>query len=232
MKRKAWGVAAAILVVFVFFVLCAILIPLVLSLREPEAREAFRVFIDSLGVVGVALMLALQTLQIIVAIIPGEPIEVLFGIMYGTFGGLTLSLFGITLGQSTVYFLVKRYGLAFASKFVDIKKFERLKFLSTDSRRDTLVFLLFFIPGTPKDILTYFTPFTGMKFSHFIILSTLARIPSVVTSTWAGASLSEGMIAKSAVIFAVTGIIGLVGILVNDRITKRRRITQDDKNNA
>ncbi len=222
MKRKIIGAVAAVLGVLVFVALCALLIPLVLSLREPEARETFRGFIDSLGVLGAVLMLVLQTVQVIVAIIPGEPIEVLLGIMYGTLGGLTLSLLGIAIGQSAVYFLIKRYGLAFAGKFVDVKKFENLKFLNTDSQRDTLVFLLFFIPGTPKDILTYFVPFTGMKFSHFIILSTLARIPSVVTSTWAGATLSEGMIMRSAAIFAVTGIMGLAGILINERITRKR----------
>ncbi len=226
------GTLTAVLGVLVFLALCALLIPYVLSLREPETRETFRAFIDSLGVIGVLLMLVLQMLQIIVAIIPGEPIEVLLGVMYGTFGGLTLSLLGIAIGQSAVYFLIRRYGLAFAAKFVDVKKFGNLKFLSTDSSRDTLVFLLFFIPGTPKDILTYFVPFTGMKFSHFIILTTLARIPSVASSTWAGATLSEGMIAKSAVIFAVTGIVGIAGILINERITKKRRITHNDKNNA
>lgn len=222
MKRKGTGILAAVLGALVFIALCALLIPLVLSLREPETREAFEGFIDSLGALGAVLMLVLQTAQVIVAIIPGEPIEVLLGIMYGTFGGLTLSLLGIAIGQTAVFFLIKRYGLAFASRFVDVGKFENLRFLNTDSRRDTLVFLLFFVPGTPKDLLTYFVPFTGMKFSHFIILTTLARIPSVVTSTWAGASLSEGMMVKSALIFAVTGIIGLAGILINERITRNR----------
>lgn len=199
---------------------CIWLFPLVLSLREPETQEQFRGFISSLGVLGFVLMLLLQTAQIVVAVIPGEPIEILLGMMYGTFGGLLTSLLGIAIGQTLVFLLVKRFGISFASRFVDVKKFGKLKFLQSKSKRDSLIFLLFFIPGTPKDILTYFAPFTGIGYLNFILLTTFARIPSVVSSTWAGASLSEGAFLKTLLIFAITGVIGLVGIIVNDRIHK------------
>lgn len=201
-------------------IICIWLFPFVLSLREAEARESFRGFISEMGPLGFILMLLLQTVQIIVAIIPGEPVEILLGMMYGTFGGLFTSLLGIAIGQALVFLLVRRYGISFASRFVDVEKFEKLKFINSKSKRDSLIFLLFFIPGTPKDILTYFAPFTGINYLNFIILSTFARIPSVISSTWAGASLSEGAFLKTLIIFAFTGVIGLVGIIVNDKIHK------------
>jgi uncharacterized membrane protein YdjX (TVP38/TMEM64 family) len=168
-------------------------------------------------------MLLLQIAQIIVAIIPGEPIEILMGLMYGTVGGLLLTLLGIAIGQCAVFLAVRRFGIDFTGKFVNVNKFAELSFLRDDAKRDSLIFLLFFIPGTPKDILIYFAPFTGIPMAKFLVLSTFARIPSIVSSTWAGASLGEGDFAKTIVIFAITGVVGIGGILVNRAITGRKR---------
>lgn len=221
MFKKVLKITAFLILAALAVALAVRLFPLVLSLKDEAGRESFRDLIDSSGPVGVLLMLILQTVQIIVAVIPGEPIELLLGMMYGTVGGLLLSLGGIALGQTAVFLLIKRYGISFAARFVNVKKFEELKFLKDPEKRDSLIFLLFFIPGTPKDILTYFAPFTGIPYLRFLILSLFARIPSVVSSTWAGSTISEGSFVKTLVIFAVTGVIGLAGILINARIGKK-----------
>ena len=232
MKNKlafALKIFAALIVAAVAIALCIWLIPIVSSLREPDMQEKFRGFIESLGALGILVMLALQILQIVIAIVPGEPIEILMGLMYGTVGGLALTLVGIAIGQTLVFFAVKKLGIKFASRFVDVKKFEELSFLKKPERRDSLIFMLFFIPGTPKDILTYFAPFTGITFLRFIIIATLARIPSVISSTWAGATLSEGSILKTVLIFAITGVIGIAGIIISDKITKKNNFSKGTK---
>ncbi len=214
----------------ILLLVCIKLFPLVLSLKDAEVREEFKGFIDELGFVGAVIMVLLQIAQIVVAIIPGEPVEILFGMMYGTVGGLLLSLLGVAIGETAVFMLVKRFGVSFAARFVNVKKFEELKFLKDARRRDSLIFLLFFIPGTPKDVLTYFAPFTGIDYLRFILLSTFARIPSVVSSTFAGASLSEGAFIKTVIIFAVTGVVGLLGIFINDRISKAQNKQKGNRN--
>lgn len=214
---------ALILIIAAIIVACIIFIPMFASLSEAETRDKLASIIDSLGIMGVTFMLVLQVFQIIVAIIPGEPIEVLMGLMYGTVGGLLLSLVGIAVGQAIVFLLVKRFGISFAKKFVNVRKFEELSFIKNAAKRDSLIFILFFIPGTPKDVLTYFVGFTGIPLKRFIILSTLARIPSVVTSTWAGATISEGDFLKTAIIFGITGILGIAGIIINNKITASKK---------
>lgn len=220
---------AAALIIAALTALSVWLIPAVLSLRDPVVRERFREFIDSLGAFGVVAMLLLQILQVVIAVIPGEPIEILMGLLYGTLGGLTLTLIGVAVGQIAVYFLIKRFGMRFASKFVDTEKFGKLKFLKDPTKRDGLIFILYFIPGTPKDPITYFAPFTGIPFLRFILISTLARIPSVITSTWAGASISDGSVARSVLIFAVTGVIGIFGIILNNYITKKHNTPKKEE---
>lgn len=220
--KKALKILLAAVIAAAVILLTIKLFPLVLSLSEPDARESFRAFIESLGALGIVVMLLLQVLQIIVAIIPGEPIEILMGLMYGTVGGLLLTLAGILIGQCAVFVLIRRYGISFARRFVNVDKFAELSFLRDDAKRDSLIFLLFFIPGTPKDVLTYFAPFTGIPMAKFLVLATLARIPSIISSTWAGASLGDGDFAKTIVIFAITGVVGIGGILVNRAITGKK----------
>ncbi len=229
MKRlsRPLKIAAAIFLFAAVTLLCVWLMPFIVSLSKPEVQEGFRAFIESLGILGILLMLLLQMVQIVVAIIPGEPIEVLMGAMYGTFGGLFLTLAGVFIGQTLVFFAVKKLGMKFASRFVDTNKFSKLSFLKRPEKRDGLIFILFFIPGTPKDILTYFAPFTGINYLRFILLTTLGRIPSVVSSTFAGATLSEGSILKTVLIFAITGVIGIIGIYINSRITAKHNIDKE-----
>lgn len=217
--KKPIKIILIILAVIAVVALCAWMIPFVLSLRDAEKRLAFENFVDSLGVFGVLLMLFIQVLQIVVAVIPGEPVELVMGLMYGTFGGLALTLAGILIGSAVIYLCVKRFGTGFAERFVDTKGFKKLSFLKDPAKRDSMIFLLFFIPGTPKDILTYFAPLTGIPFLRFLLIATLARIPSVVTSTFVGSSVSDGKLIKSLIVFALTGILGLAGIYINNKIT-------------
>ncbi|MGN1128324.1 MAG: TVP38/TMEM64 family protein [Candidatus Flemingiibacterium sp.] len=229
--KKWMKIALLILVCVGVIALCVFMIPFVFSLREPENQQRLESFIKELGALGVLMMLFLQVLQIIVAVIPGEPLELLMGLMYGTWAGLALTLAGILIGTTIVFFLVKKYGEPFASRFVDIKSFEKLKFLRDPVRRDSLIFILFLIPGTPKDVLTYFAPLTGIKFSRFLPLAVLARIPSVISSTLVGATVGDGKLWQSALIFAATGLVGLAGILINSRIQKKYGGQNNSKGN-
>ena len=217
--KKTIKIILIVLAVIAVAALCAWMIPFVLSLRDAEKRLAFENFVDSLGAFGVMLMLFIQVLQIVVAVIPGEPIELVMGLMYGTFGGLALTLAGILIGSAVIYLCVKRFGTGFAARFVDTKGFKKLSFLKDPAKRDSMIFLLFFIPGTPKDILTYFAPLTGIPLLRFLLIATLARIPSVVTSTFVGSSVSDGKLIKSLIVFALTGVLGLAGIYINNKIT-------------
>ena len=223
--KKILKIIIFIIVVAAIVALCVYMIPAVFSLSQPENRQKFEEFVESLGFFGILLMLGIQVLQIVVAVIPGEPIELVMGLMYGTFGGMLLSLAGVLIGSAIVFICVKKFGIAFARKYVNVDKFEQLRFLQNPSKRDSLIFILFFIPGTPKDVLTYFAPFTGIPPIRFLVTAIIARIPSIITSTAVGSSVSEGEFLKSVIIFAVTGILGIVGIIINNRITAKQNMT-------
>ncbi|MBQ4574540.1 MAG: TVP38/TMEM64 family protein [Clostridia bacterium] len=219
-SKKILKIILAAAVAAGVILLCIFLIPYILRLRDEAFREAFSEKIRSLGILGWGLMLLLQILQTVVAIIPGEPVEIVMGVMYGSLGGLLICLAGIALGTVLVFCCVNRFGMRFVNRFINSESFDKLKFLHDPARRDALMFILFFIPGTPKDILTYFAPFTKIPLLRFLVISLIARIPSVISSTYAGDAILEGNFAGSIIIFAVMGAIGIAGIFIYDRIIK------------
>ena len=160
-----------------------IAIPLMQSVKEPEA---FKAFIGKFGVFGVPVMLLIQIAQVIVALIPGEVIEFMAGCMYGWLWGLLLCLAGVAIGQILIFKMVKKFGKEFVDAAAGSKAMEKLTFLNDEKKLKATVFFLFFIPGTPKDLITYIVPFTSIKLKEFIVLTLVARIPSVVSSTYAG----------------------------------------------
>lgn len=218
--KKIMKILVATVVAIVFILLCVFLIPFIMKLGNEEFRNAFSEKIRSLGAVGCLLMLLLQILQTVVAVIPGEPVEIFMGAMYGTVGGLLICLAGLAIGTSLVFCCVNRFGMRFVNRFVNSASFDKLKFLHDPAKRDSLMFTLFFIPGTPKDILTFFAPFTKIPLPRFLVISLVARIPSIVSSTYAGNAILEGDFLHSLIIFAVTGVIGISGIMFYDRIIK------------
>ena len=89
---------------------------------------------------------------------------------------------------------------------------EKLKFLQDDKKLKFVIFFLFFIPGTPKDMITYIVPFTKIGLKDFILLTLIARIPSVVSSTYAGEALMENDIVTLVIAYGVIAVMSLIGI--------------------
>ena len=192
--------------------------------RLTSARE----MLDGLGVFKYPAILLLQILQVLIAFLPGEPMEILAGYTCGTFGGLAVCLLGIAIGTAIIYFAVRKWGWRLVDKVGNSKPYERLTLLNNNAARDGLLFLLFFIPGTPKDVLTYFAPFLKIGPGRLLLIVTVARIPSVISSTYVGATLSEGNLAFSVFVFVLTGAVGLVGIGVNDLLLERKGKTVNE----
>ena len=77
------------------------------------------------------------------------------------------------------------------------------------------------IPRTPKDLLCYFAGLTDMKFPVFLLICSLGRLPSLVTSTIGGDALGTQSYLFAAIVFAVTLLISGAGLLCYRWICKR-----------
>lgn len=166
------------------------------------------------GIKSYLIFILIQFLQVIFAFIPGEFIEIAAGYIYGTFGGLIICSIGAFTASLLVFYLTRLLGNKFSQIMISNKDLKRLKFLNDEKKLEIIFAILFFLPGTPKDLLTYFAGVTKMKFSVFLIISTVCRIPSIITSTMAGNALGEENYLHSIIIFIITGIIAIIGYII------------------
>ncbi len=219
-KRQIKLILSALGVVLLIYLTIA-LTPWIASLGEEQNRAAFKEMITSQGFLGWLIILGIQILQIIVALIPGEPVEILAGFVYGTWGGLLTCLLGIGIGSAIIFIAVHYMGEGLVNKMASSDKISKFKFLKDTKNIELIVFILFFIPGTPKDVLTYFSGLTPIKPLRVIFIATVARIPSVVSSTLAGAQIESGNWVSTIIIFAITGLLGIAGILYNRKLLNK-----------
>ena len=187
------------------------------------SQDDFREYIRSFGPLGWLVLLGLQFLQVFIALIPGELLETAAGYAFGPVMGTLICYIGVALASALVFLLVRRFGTKLVEVFISREKINELRFINTERKRDGLIFLLFFIPGTPKDLLTYFVGLTDMKLSTFLAISLVARIPSVLSSTFGGHLLGEGQWWGALVLYGITGMVSVLGLLIYNKLLRRRQ---------
>lgn len=208
---------------FLFLVLSALVCwfagrPLIRFVREPER---FQAWVDAQGVRAPLLFVGMVVLQIVVAIIPGEPLEIAAGYAFGALEGTLLCLIGALVGRVAVFLLVRRFGVRAVEVFFPLEKVQSLRFLQNEKKLTFWVFFLFFLPGTPKDVLCYIVGLTKLPLRSWIIISTIAPIPSIITSTIGGSALGMGRYTFAAAVFGATLAISAAGLLVYRRVSRR-----------
>lgn len=199
-----------------------VIIPFIRELSTDEGRIFIQQKVESFGVFAPLLFILLEITQIILALIPGGPVEMIGGVLFGAIWGLILCEIGIFLATVVIYNLVKRFGRPLVNAFVSEEKFKKFKFLNDEKKLELIVFVILMIPGTPKDVITYMTSLTDIKPYRFYLLATVARIPAVTSLTLMGSTLSEGKPIMTIIIFLITAAIGITGIFLNNYITAKR----------
>ncbi len=190
--------------------------PMIKFISEPSK---YREWVDSNGFVGKLAFVGMMALQIIVAIIPGEPLEIAAGYTFGIWEGTFLCLVGAVIGSAIVFLFVRYLGMKAVEAFFPKEKIESLKFLHNTKKLNLTVFILFFIPGTPKDIMTYFIGLTNMKLSTWLLITSTARIPSIITSTIGGDALGLENYNFAIWVFAITTIVSIAGLIIYRKIS-------------
>lgn len=216
-KRICTIAGIAGLLAFAAWIGWAIGRPMLRFVSEPEL---FRKWVDSHGIWGRAAFIGMMIFQVVFAVIPGEPLEIGAGYAFGAIEGTLLCVIGLTLGGIIVFVLVRTLGIRVVEVFFSVEKIRSLKFLQNSKKLNTLTFILFFLPGTPKDLLSYFVGLTDMKISVWIFITSVARLPSVITSTLGGSALGSKRYAVALVVFAITLAVSGAGLLIYRTVTK------------
>ena len=217
--------------IFVLFCLLAgyyIGVPMV---RFAENPELFRSWVDKSGIWSRLLCVGMVVLQVIVAFIPGEAVELAAGYAFGALEGTVLSMIGILIGSWIIFLLVRRYGVKIVEIFFSKKDISQIRFLKNSRKTLVLSFVLMVIPGTPKDFLSYFAGLTRLTQKQWLLVVMVARLPSVLTSTLTGAAAGQRRYTLALILLAVTLFISLLGILYYRKICKEEN-EQSDQDTA
>lgn len=214
-KYKVLKIVTLVITILLLIGLTIYLFPIMGKLFEEQGRENFKNEIQSSGFTGILILLSLQAVQILLPILPGEPIEILAGMCYGALGGTIFLLISVFLITTLIFFTVRKLGRSFVYGVCSeekIKKLENNKLFKNPKKIEYIMLILFLIPGTPKDLLVYVAGLLPIKPLRFIVISTFARFPSIISSTVAGSSIVEGNWKFGILLYILTFLI--VGIII------------------
>ncbi len=218
-KKKIIALISFIAAILIMGFLSYFLVVRFSSIAYSETE--FKNYIQSFGIFGIAVAFAIQVVQVILAFIPGEFVEIGIGYAYGWFFGTLLCLAGVSTCSVIIFSLVKKFGIRFVELFVSTDKINKLRIINSEKKLKTLTFLLYFIPGTPKDLLTYFMGLTRITTKQFLAITLFARIPSVLTSTFGGNMVGKGNYIGAVLMFLITAIISIAGAFIYKIILKK-----------
>ena len=187
-----------------------------------DAR-AVRAFVSDHAFVSRLAMLGINIVQVLLAFLPGEPVELASGYAFGFWEGTALCLVASGLATSMIYWATRRWGWKLVGLFFDRSLFDRFSWLKSAKRLELIMFIVFLIPGTPKDFLTYFAGLTNMRFLPVVLIATFGRIPSIVTSTIAASAVGSGNWPLVACTLVASAFLLAVGGLMCRRLRSRTR---------
>lgn len=161
----------------------------------------------------------LQALQVVVSPIPGEVTGLLGGYLYGPVLGVILSTTGLTLGSYIAFSLSRAFGKPFVERFVDKNTMARFDYL-LHHKAAFLVFLLFLIPGFPKDYLCYILGLGHLTTMEFLIIGGVGRLFGTILLTLGGNYIKHHQYGRFSILAGVAIIVVLIALAYRDKIER------------
>lgn len=223
---KFGGLIAFALIMALAVVLLA---PYIHMAFSPGGMDLIKEEITRAGVLGFLILLALQFLQIVLAFIPGEVVQLVAGALYGPWLGTLLIFIGCVGSSAFIYVLVHKLGAPFVQAVVPMKFEEKFRQFEHSGKLVITVFILFLIPGLPKDVFTYIVPLTDMPIKTFLLVSNVARIPGIFVSCFGAHDIIQGDYVRAAILLGLLALVAILCIWKHEQfINIVEKITKDD----
>ncbi|MBN2851323.1 MAG: VTT domain-containing protein [Clostridia bacterium] len=223
-KIKIVSITTIILMIVVLTIICIDLIPIMRDITAPDANSNSLVtVINAYGPKGVFLLISLEALQVMSAVIPGAPIQILAGLTYGILYGILICVTGNVVGNAIVFIFVRQLRLTFNFNEIGHPKKARkskwdFSFIKNSKHLMLMVFLLFLIPGIPNGILPYLFANTKISMTRYLFCVLIAGTPAVLISILVGERISKGDAATAIIIVVIVLVLSVTVILARKRM--------------
>jgi uncharacterized membrane protein YdjX (TVP38/TMEM64 family) len=183
-----------------------------------SSKAHFQAWIDGFGAYGPLMFVAVQVFQVVIFIVPGEVAQVAGGYLFGVWYGILYSLIGITIGSAFNFYLARLLGVAFVEGLFKPQQVERFEAVISSGRARAGFFLLFLIPGIPKDILCYVAGLSRIGFISFLLISMGGRLPGVIGSTVIGNSAAGSNWTVTAAVTGAAVLLFVLGLIFRSQL--------------
>ena len=232
--RARWAIVTAVL-----FALLATVIWLVVAdapiikflMRLYQDKKFLKDTVNSWGWLAPVVFIAIQASQVVISPIPGEITGPVGGALFGTWPGLVYSTIGLTLGTLCCFWMGRKWGEPLVRPWLSEHHWNRVNFI-VEAEGAIICFIIYLIPGFPKDIVSYLFGISPIPFWIFAIVSTLARIPGTWVSSYFGAHVADQQYFYAIAFLAVVVALCLPIYYYRDRIIRRFHKPRADRDKA
>ena len=210
---------------FALLLLIIIGLPLYIYFFEPQlidsmsSMENVNALFEHYHAESILVYIGAQILQIIICVIPGQWLQFAAGYMYGVWLGFLYSIIGAAIGSVVTYYLAKLLGRDAMHLIFGEARINEFIHKLNSKKAIVIVFLIFLIPGVPKDLCNYAAGISEMKLKPFLIVSLVGRSPGMMGSLLIGRQIEAGNYTGAIVVAAVAVVLCVVGIIMRKRLT-------------
>ncbi|WP_340027575.1 TVP38/TMEM64 family protein [Paenibacillus sp. FSL H7-0940] len=174
-----------------------------------SSMDNFRAYIHSTGHWGPVMFILFQILQIVVAPIPGEVVQIAGGYIYGVTLGSLYTTIGLIIGSAIAFYFTRFIGRAYISRLMQKKNNKWMSLIHDEKKFSAFLFIFFVIPGLPKDMLVFVAALTSISSFRFFTILIVGRLPWIIASTVVGSTIHMQQY-TIAIIISVVAVIGFV----------------------
>lgn len=201
--------------------------PLMEIVRDPEELRAW---VEGYGATAPLVFIAVQVVQVVIFVIPGEFPQVAAGYLFGVLAGIAYTLAGAALGSAIGFLASRALGRPFLRAIMSQKNSAQLEELIASPRGVTILFLLYLIPGIPKDVLCYVAGVGPLRLGFYLMASTVGRLPGVAVSVISGNAVAErNWIVVGIVMGIAVGLFGAGFLLRKQLLGLLQRFAHSDR---
>jgi uncharacterized membrane protein YdjX (TVP38/TMEM64 family) len=191
-----------------------------LLVRLYRDKQFLKETVSAWGWAAPVVFMAIQALQVIISPFPGEITGPVGGALFGTWWGTVYSTIGLTAGTLTCFAIGRKWGEPLVRPWLSERHWNRLNFI-LEAEGAILCFILYLLPGFPKDIISYLFGISPMPFWLFAVVSTLGRLPGTVISSFFGARVAEQRYVYALILAALVVALCLPAYYYRDRLIRR-----------